>query len=374
MSLHQSDIILDYAFSIKTESINNSQDCVSVLVAALQELQNGINTIISHHSQKSEQEDCWPKDVISPLNEVPPEVLNDPFQEVSDATPSFDNFVSEETQQQLESGLLVRWDDKQVCEESGIVIKSLEDKNTVTLEVLNSVFENASEKSWSGSESNAEKFIVENEGSYECQNCNESFSNSSKLESHRVKHHALPSSCDLCGKSFSSVSALQVHCKNEHEGAGCFACPTCKKRFMLRLSYERHLKSHNPSLTAVCEICGKAFKRADYMKRHYMMHSKKRPHSCDVCEKTFSSPSSLKIHKTQVHEQLKDHPCDKCGKKFARMDKLKEHLKRHENVRKHECEFCHRKYVEKRDLRIHLPKCGPGAEPFTKKSKKPSVQ
>lgn len=40
--LHQSEIILDYAFSIKTESFNNSQDCVSLLVTALEELQNGI--------------------------------------------------------------------------------------------------------------------------------------------------------------------------------------------------------------------------------------------------------------------------------------------------------------------------------------------
>ncbi|CAB3376296.1 Hypothetical predicted protein [Cloeon dipterum] len=183
--LHQSEVILDYAFSIKTESISDTQDCVSILVTALQDLQNGINDIIVQ-SQRPAINWCK-EEIISPLNEVP---LDDPFHDA-------ENFVSDETQQLDAAGLLVHWDDKQEATEDPVIVIKNIDKDAASLEVLNSVFDAVSEKSWTESEPQEPLDEVQQ---FECLNCNETFSDAGELEAHRAKNHTLPTACDLCGK------------------------------------------------------------------------------------------------------------------------------------------------------------------------------
>jgi len=87
--------------------------------------------------------------------------LNDPFHEETVAPPFSENFESDEAQQQLGSSLLVHWDEKQSCEESVIVIKGLQDeKSSSSFEVLNTVFEESSEKSWGDNEKHPGQFIM----------------------------------------------------------------------------------------------------------------------------------------------------------------------------------------------------------------------
>ncbi|KAF4520986.1 hypothetical protein B566_EDAN002482 [Ephemera danica] len=192
-------------------------------------------------------------------------------------------------------------------------------------------------------------------GRFQCSECHRDFKSASNLVTHRSKAHTAPQCCDMCGQVLGSTSALQEHCRMVHEGAGCFQCNICKKRFMLRLSFRRHLETHEPAATmAVCEVCGKSFRRADYLQRHYMMHSGQRPYACNMCAKSFVCASHLKNH-----QRARSHCCEMCGRGFSRSDKLKEHMLRHLNVKRYSCDLCGREYAERRDLRKHQLRCQP---------------
>jgi hypothetical protein len=95
------------------------------------------------------------------LHEVPQEILNDPFHEETVPPPFSENFESDEGQQQLASSLMIEWDDKQPCDESVIVIKSLQDEKTASgLEVLESVLEDdKNEKSWAQNEKLSQQLL-----------------------------------------------------------------------------------------------------------------------------------------------------------------------------------------------------------------------
>jgi hypothetical protein len=95
------------------------------------------------------------------MHEVPQEILNDPFHEETVPPPFGENFESDEGHQQLASSLLIEWDDKQPCDESVIVIKSLQDEKTACgLEVLESVLEDEkNEKSWGHSEKLSQQLL-----------------------------------------------------------------------------------------------------------------------------------------------------------------------------------------------------------------------
>lgn len=118
--------------------------------------------ILKSKTYQCKEVHSWSKeDITSPLHEVPQEILNDQFHEETVPPPFGENFESDEGQQQLASSLLIEWDEKQPCDESVIVIKSLQDEKTASgLEVLESVLEDdKSEKSWSHNDKLAQQLL-----------------------------------------------------------------------------------------------------------------------------------------------------------------------------------------------------------------------
>lgn len=187
---------------------------------------------------------------------------------------------------------------------------------------------------------------------FDCDECDKSFKSSKSLEKHLQGHSGF---CNMCSQVFSCVQSLQEHCRTTHNGAGCFMCETCGKRFMTKLSYTRHVDSHGGKRGAICHVCGKSFSRADYLQTHYTIHMGKRTFACSQCPRTFVRSIQLKAHE-KTHSGIKDHICKVCSKGFARSDKLKEHMLRHLNIKRFQCSECSRDYAEKRDLKIHFLK------------------
>lgn len=55
-------------------------------------------------------------------------------------------------------------------------------------------------------------------------------------------------------KVFNCVQSLQEHCRKDHNGVGCFKCSLCDKRFMTKLSYNRHMDTHEGKKDAICDV------------------------------------------------------------------------------------------------------------------------
>uniref|UniRef100_A0A1B6MBS7 C2H2-type domain-containing protein n=1 Tax=Graphocephala atropunctata TaxID=36148 RepID=A0A1B6MBS7_9HEMI len=189
-----------------------------------------------------------------------------------------------------------------------------------------------------------------------CMECDIQFKSREELKEHLQSRHSLHQHlgiCDMCDKMFSCIQSLQEHCRRDHNGAGCFMCTTCNKRFMTKLSFNRHLNTHKGKKEAVCDLCGKAFSRADYLQTHYSIHLGKRNYACSQCPRKFVRSIHLRAHE-KIHSGVKDHVCKVCNKAFVRSDKLREHMLRHLNIKRFQCPVCQRDYAEKRDLKVHL--------------------
>uniref|UniRef100_A0A1B6GVQ2 C2H2-type domain-containing protein n=1 Tax=Cuerna arida TaxID=1464854 RepID=A0A1B6GVQ2_9HEMI len=190
----------------------------------------------------------------------------------------------------------------------------------------------------------------------QCLECDIQFKSREELKDHLQSRHSLQQHmqiCNMCDKIFSCLQSLQEHCRREHDGAGCFMCTTCNKRFMTKLSFTRHLDTHKGKKEAICDLCGKAFSRADYLQTHYSIHLGKRNYACSQCPRKFVRSIHLRAHE-KIHSGVKDHVCKVCNKGFVRSDKLKEHMLRHLNIKRFQCPVCQRDYAEKRDLKVHL--------------------
>ena len=81
------------------------------------------------------------------------------------------------------------------------------------------------------------KHIAENP--YKCQQCDETFTQRSKLTAPHSKWHK----CDYCGKSFATASSLRIH-EIKHTGDKPFKCQQCNKGFLRKKSLVRHGKTH----------------------------------------------------------------------------------------------------------------------------------
>ena len=158
-----------------------------------------------------------------------------------------------------------------------------------------------------------------------CNNCNKKYSNVNALNHHIAVTHQIMETkftCELCGSQFLSKANLSNHRKLVHEHPQSFQCEQCEKTFTINHNLLRHMREEhndrNKNLDYIedldkvdylkCDYCEQLFKRKSNMLRHVnSVHSdasqelNAKTFQCDDCPKSFLRKDALKRHKKTQH-------------------------------------------------------------------------
>ncbi|XP_069560403.1 uncharacterized protein [Brachyistius frenatus] len=98
--------------------------------------------------------------------------------------------------------------------------------------------------------------------------------------------------------------------------AGCFQCEQCNQTFTNASQLVKHKPQHEERRPTICDICGKFFTDQADFNKHYVAHPVEPLFPCNMCDRYFTSTHNLKRHKL-LH--VKDgRKCPKCGTLFCR--------------------------------------------------------
>ncbi|XP_008560251.1 zinc finger protein 502-like isoform X2 [Microplitis demolitor] len=138
-----------------------------------------------------------------------------------------------------------------------------------------------------------------------CKYCERDFQSISRLhrheKSHGVKYECPKANCNLI---FDTFIQLRKHSKDhpkEHK------CNVCKKTFLLKNQWKRHLKTHEGKLIACpYDECNKSYCHSNQLNYHIRTkHEKNVLFECDLCKKTFTFKSVLSKHIQAIHVNAK---------------------------------------------------------------------
>lgn len=77
--------------------------------------------------------------------------------------------------------------------------------------------------------------------------------------------------CELCNQNFTNVSHLMKH-KQLHEEESSFICEICGKHLTSQADFTEHQRVHEPSFP--CNMCDRSFTTSHNLKRHKLLHVK----------------------------------------------------------------------------------------------------
>ncbi|XP_018590460.2 zinc finger protein 70-like [Scleropages formosus] len=212
--------------------------------------------------------------------------------------------------------------------------------------------------------------------------------------------------CNDCGQSFSSFSLLNSHRDQAHKGQGrvkggteeddeeyeddeeeeeeeeelgetLYLCAECGLSFPCLERLQEHQSLHDPSSAGgeqegreeeekgdedlpsrvvseshTCPNCHKVFKTARYLKTHMKIHSGQVPYHCDECDKPFTQLGDLKTHR-RTHTGERPYQCAQCGKCFGRSGTLKKHWRTHTGETPYVCDVCGKQFNQLGALKTH---------------------
>ena len=218
--------------------------------------------------------------------------------------------------------------------------------------------------------------ITEDEISYDCANCFQSFTLLSNFQQHIVKNNERLKTTKIqldnaeivftkekAKKSDDSDIEYDLYNEDESKDADKhYKCDLCENTFFNNsFLLESHLskvhgtkrvasKIEMPKIATTkrpkecismfkrqCNHCGKSFSQAGNLKKHiHSVHEGHKDYKCDSCGKSFTISRSLEYHLHTVHDGYKDYKCESCDKSFSRAQYLRRHiLKVHEgNIEK----------------------------------------
>ncbi|GLV31714.1 Phosphomevalonate kinase [Carabus blaptoides fortunei] len=205
---------------------------------------------------------------------------------------------------------------------------------------------------------------------FRCQRCDQVFSSRNELVDHDNRHQVpcpkcgkmiLPGclkthmvlhtdryKCAQCNWRFCNSTMLRQHVESVHIRLKTHVCETCGKSFTSTTSLHTHIKIHSNVRAYTCKICDYSGRTASALYTHMARHENGL-HVCEVCAKSFKSFRSLRDHTRRVHSEKKKHECGFCPKKF-----LTVHTRTHTGARPYQCTICDRAFVRSDGLREHL--------------------
>ena len=79
-----------------------------------------------------------------------------------------------------------------------------------------------------------------------------------------------------------------------HSDENPYQCDKCEKSFKNVTRLKVHLETHADD-KRICDICGLALNTSHSYNKHKLVHSNTRPHKCPVCPKDFKKQTALKV-------------------------------------------------------------------------------
>ena len=157
--------------------------------------------------------------------------------------------------------------------------------------------------------------------------------------------------CVVCGASGAGTLSkhMQTHTEKPHQ------CTQCNKRFTIKSSLKRHMRTHTGEKPYKCDECDKAFNQSSALSDHKLGHTGEKPYKCDECDWAFRQSNSLKKHK-KFHSNPKSQTCPKCGQFFAHPNYFIKHMTSHSVNNPYKCAECPAVFTSASGLSRHKKK------------------
>lgn len=196
--------------------------------------------------------------------------------------------------------------------------------------------------------------LEEEDGSYKCVICDQSFIKVRILVIH-MSVHFNNYSCEICGSGFMTLRLLKKHLE-VHE-TGNFPCDRCNKVFSTTHKRSLHIRGvHLKQYPRRCPICPERF-NSNYRRTIHLqdVHNQStRVHKCETCGRGFNLKYHLICHTRSVHLQERNHQCKVCLQRFCNKETLKRHMVIHTGEKNHKCEMCGMAFLRRKNLKDHL--------------------
>ncbi|XP_013134064.1 PREDICTED: myoneurin-like [Papilio polytes] len=326
------------------------------------------------------------KNIFQPLSEVLMKLLG---QNACDEVPGIDALCTSCVDKVLETARLMELYEKStnfinnVFSNLSNALNMEIDSDKENQDLFIVVEENNSQLLWMKKEEKRKKKKCNENQYFHCDNCIETFSNSSELKAHNLAVHDI-FTCDKCYNTFLSDSELILHESTVHR----YQCPDCSQWLSSKREYsEHHEKIHG---IVICQDCGKICHGTDKLNIHEQKHSQKfscpkcnkkyttrdfytkhvklcikglidphptrnnrKDYTCEKCAKAYGTPGGLRVHNRFVHGNAKPHICNECGKQFTAPSYLKIHMVKHTGEKNFICDLCGGRFVSKEALLYH---------------------
>ncbi|XP_076434672.1 uncharacterized protein LOC143274678 [Babylonia areolata] len=199
---------------------------------------------------------------------------------------------------------------------------------------------------------------------FECLYCKKAFIQKRSFNKH-IQKHAEENlyKCTMCDKGFESLYNLR-----EHEKKHKLECEICGKKCTDKNDYNDHMKLHTEN-NGVMKCPGCAYQSTDfymYRKHKYECAYLRPALQCEICGVHLKSVKSLKHHIAAIHRNERPYKCTLCDKSFVFKTKLNCHMKYNhaEGGRLFHCDKCGNRFIDPKGLKSHQKSVHSNEKPF----------
>ena len=160
-------------------------------------------------------------------------------------------------------------------------------------------------------------------------------------------------SCDQCEYQ-GSQSSLSRHIQSKHKGVR-YACDQCEYQTAHRISLKYHIQAQHEGVRFPCNRCEYQANTQTNLKLHIMSQHEGVKYDCDQCEFQTSGKSYLKVHIQSMHEGNKP-TCETCGRQFMEQKSLWRHIETKHEGKGATCDTCGHQSYTKQALKAHIQK------------------